>query len=484
MHVLVLGATGYLGSAAVDRLVDAGHRVTAVSRSGGGAGPVPAADRVPTTAAELAGPGAAGRVTALPTDRVTADRVTADAADRAAAVAADPGTAAAADPGTAAAADPGTAVAADPGTADAADRAAAVAADPGTAAAADPGTAAAADRVTAAAADRVTAVATGRAAAAAADRVTAVAADLTDPGAIAALVTEDVDAVLHTAAPLGDADLPLVDALVDALAGSGRPLVWTSGIWVLGRTGDTPADESTPVAPIVITGPRAQVEERVLAAASRNIRTVVLRPGVVHGRGTGIPAMLVSWARELGHGRWVAPADAPATGGVAADGLASAADADGLAAADGLAGAASANGVAGADGAASADGARGVSGGRGTAAGPRWPLVHVDDLADLYLRALTGADAQGLLHAVAEPGVPAAELARAAAVGAGVEPTAVPWPEEKAAVELGAPFAEALALDQVITAERARALGWTPTRPSAVKDLATGSYAATPERTR
>lgn len=245
--------------------------------------------------------------------------------------------------------------------------------------------------------------------------VTPVRADLTDPTAVGALVTADVDAVVHTAAPLGDADLPLVDALTDALAGSGRALLWTSGVWVLGRTDR--GHEDSPVEPVALVAARPAVEERVRAATARGVRSVVVRPGVVHGRGGGIPGMLVAWARDLGHGRWV-----------------------------------------GADPA------------------PRWPLVDVDDLADLYALALEAAPAGVLLHAVAEPGVPASLLAQAAARGAGVDGAAA-WPLDAAGAELGDAFAEALALDQVVHASAARALGWTPTRPSAVDDLATGSYA-------
>jgi hypothetical protein len=59
---------------------------------------------------------------------------------------------------------------------------------------------------------------------------------------------------------------------------------------------------------------------------------------------------------------------------------------------------------------------------------------------------------------------------------AGVDRSARGWPEDQAA-ELGAPFAEALALDQQITAARSLALSWTPTGPTAADDLATGSYA-------
>jgi nucleoside-diphosphate-sugar epimerase len=253
--------------------------------------------------------------------------------------------------------------------------------------------------------------------------VTAVRADLLDPSAVAALVTPGVDAVVHTAAPQGEAELPVIDTLTHALAASDRPLVWTSGVWVLGATGTQPADETTPPAPIAIVGPRPQVETRVLAAADRGVRAVVLRPGVVHGRGAGIPAMLAGWARELGHGRWV-----------------------------------------------------------GSATSPRWPLVHIDDLAELYLLSLTRSTAHGVLHGVAEAGVRTEILALAAARGAGVEQSARGWPEDQAAAELGAPFAEALGLDQHVTAARSLALGWTPTGPTAADDLATGSYATVTTR--
>ena len=304
--------------------------------------------------------------------------------------------------------------------------------------------------------------------------VTPVRGDLLDPTAVAALVTHGaigtdsqgaintgiaggadnlsagvagsagIDAVIHTAAPQGDAELPVIDALTRALAGSGRPLVWTSGVWVLGPTGDQPGDETTPAAPIAIVAARPGIEDRVLAAARQGVRAVVLRPGVVHGRGGGILAMLAGWARELGHGRWVG----------------------------------------------------------GPETSPRWPLVHVDDLADLYVLAATRAEAGTVLHGVAESGVRTATLARAAAHGAGITagtagttiheagsatqegegsgPGAYAWPQEEAAAELGAPFAEALALDQEVTAARSLALGWQPSGPTAAEDLATGSYATVP----
>ncbi|HYR27756.1 MAG TPA: hypothetical protein VEU30_04790 [Thermoanaerobaculia bacterium] len=81
----------------------------------------------------------------------------------------------------------------------------------------------------------------------------------------------------------------------------------------------------------------------------------------------------------------------------------------------------------------------------------RWPLVHRDDAAELY-RIVAERGARGIFHAVTE-------VLRAADVfpGKGV-------PLEEARKALGG-FADALALDQDVTAPRSIALGWQPTRP-------------------
>ena len=79
----------------------------------------------------------------------------------------------------------------------------------------------------------------------------------------------------------------------------------------------------------------------------------------------------------------------------------------------------------------------------------RWPLVHRDDVAELY-RLVVERGARGIFHAVAE-------VRRARDVFPGLSPT----PLNEARKELGS-FADALALDQNVRADRARALGWTP----------------------
>ncbi|HEX6086712.1 MAG TPA: NAD-dependent epimerase/dehydratase family protein [Thermoanaerobaculia bacterium] len=77
----------------------------------------------------------------------------------------------------------------------------------------------------------------------------------------------------------------------------------------------------------------------------------------------------------------------------------------------------------------------------------RWPLVHRDDAAELF-RLVAERGARGIFHAVSE-------VRRARDVFPDVPGT----PLEKAREELGR-FADALALDQNVRADRARALGW------------------------
>ncbi len=239
--------------------------------------------------------------------------------------------------------------------------------------------------------------------------------DLRDPGSLRLAVTDDIDAVVHAATPTGDwdADRTALETLTSVLGE--RTLVYLSGVWVLGAAPEG-VDESAPTHPIEIVSGRDTLEEVVRTAAP--VRGIVVRPGIVHGAGGGIPAMMVGWARDAGTGRHVGDPTV------------------------------------------------------------RWPMVHVDDLADLVVLALERAEAGVVLHGVAEAAVPVKELAVAADVAAGGSGRAETWPEADAAASLGAPFAAALALDQEVTSPASRDLGWRPSRPDAVTDLREGSYAA------
>lgn len=81
----------------------------------------------------------------------------------------------------------------------------------------------------------------------------------------------------------------------------------------------------------------------------------------------------------------------------------------------------------------------------------RWPLVHRDDVAELY-RLVIESGARGVFHAVTE-------VLRAREVFPSITGTTL----EDAREELGG-FADALALDQNVRAKRSRALGWNPRR--------------------
>jgi nucleoside-diphosphate-sugar epimerase len=211
------------------------------------------------------------------------------------------------------------------------------------------------------------------------------------------------DVIVHAAHPI-DADTDV--AAIDQLTGFGAALVYTSGIWWIGATGDRPFEEQPPYG----DSARARVEAAVLAAAP-TIRSVVIRPGIVYGHRRGIPFELVEWAGRFGVGRYVG------------------------------------------------------------SPGTRWPVVHVDDLGDLFVAAIERAEPGAVLHGIGET-VLSSDVAAAADRAAGGPGRAEAWPVEAAAVELGERYAANLALDQVLSSTRTRSLmDWRPHRPGLVDDL-------------
>lgn len=246
----------------------------------------------------------------------------------------------------------------------------------------------------------------------------AVAGDIAAPATLAdAIASDPPEAVVWVAtANRADVDAPAVTAILDGLAGTRAAFVYTSGAWVHGETGDAVIDEDAPLRPIELVEWRVAVEQRVLDSVG--VRGIVIRPGIVYGHGGGIPAMLTSSARNDGAARFV-----------------------------------------------------------GTGQN-RWPVVFIEDLADLYRRAVESAPAKTVLLGVAPSAFTVLEIARAASEGAGANGRTTSWPLDIARQELGA-FADALAIDQArLSGRRAEeTLGWTPRGPSIVDELRTGSYA-------
>ncbi len=222
------------------------------------------------------------------------------------------------------------------------------------------------------------------------------------PAAIAA------DGIVHTAFESSKngskVDRIALDTLLAAAerrAATGEPasLVYTSGIWVLGDT-RTPADESAPVQPVPLVAWRPEHEQLVLNAG-RGVRSVVVRPGIVYGGARGIVGDLLK---------------------------------------DAL------NGLV-----------RVVGEGKN-----HWPCIYDRDLADLYVRVSTMSDASGIYHATDEADESVADIVDAIARHAKMRPDVRHVPIEEARTKMG-PYADAIALDQLVRSPRARGLGWAPT---------------------
>lgn len=247
--------------------------------------------------------------------------------------------------------------------------------------------------------------------------MTPVLGDLKAPASLARNM-DSVDGVINAGTTNnGHTDTDAVTAMLDALKGTNKPFVYTSGVWVLGNTGDQPADESAPLNPIRIVAWRPAAEQRVLDAASQGVRGIVIRPAIVYGRGGGLPAMFVQSANQSGAAQYFGDGE------------------------------------------------------------NRWPLVHVEDLADLYVRAVENAPPRTILHAADGPAVRLKDIAEAASFAADAGGHIVSLPAEQAPAKLG-PLAEAFLLDQEISGEKAKQLlGWNPHAVNILEDLRYGSYA-------
>ncbi|MGE8144320.1 NAD-dependent epimerase/dehydratase family protein [Pseudomonas frederiksbergensis] len=99
------------------------------------------------------------------------------------------------------------------------------------------------------------------------------------------------EGVIHTA----DSDHPgAIDAFIQALKGSGKPLLHTSGSSVIGDDAQGLAvnpcvfDEDTPFVVAESKQPRRDIDLKVLGAAEQNIRSVVICPSTIYGTGSGV----------------------------------------------------------------------------------------------------------------------------------------------------------------------------------------------------
>ena len=215
--------------------------------------------------------------------------------------------------------------------------------------------------------------------------------------AIAASSDTIVHAAIDYQADSAALDTATVKTLLDAALPSPAPktLIYTSGVWVYGNTHGRPVSEEAPLAPAQTVAWRPAVEQIVLNADG--VRGIVIRSGVVYGRGGGLTRL---WFEGASNGGVLQ---------VVGDGH------------------------------------------------NHWAMVHVDDLAQGYLRAAQSDVSGEVFNLVDSSRAMVMEIASAAAQAVGKIRQIEFIPVEEAAQEMGA-MAEALALDQVVDATKARRL--------------------------
>lgn len=225
----------------------------------------------------------------------------------------------------------------------------------------------------------------------------------------------NADVVVHTAATndaeFAKADQAAVETILTTLEGTNKTFVYTSGIWVLGNTGDQPAHEETQPNPLPLVAFRVQVEKDVRAAKDRGIKTIVIRPTVVYGRDGGLIAGFLATAKTDGYARFVG------------------------------------------------DGENNI------------PTVHVEDLANLYVLAVEQAPAGSLFHGTNDKPVKLREIAEFVAQAAGVPGKVQSWPIEEARKVVG-PLVDGFVLNQkVVAPQTQKTLGWTAKAPFIDQDI-------------
>lgn len=211
-------------------------------------------------------------------------------------------------------------------------------------------------------------------------------------------------------------DLLAINALGQALAGSGKPFVSTSGILVMKAgavsTEHDPADAQS------LGGFRVPGEELCLAFANQGVRSSVVRLAPsVHGPGDyGFIPFLIAAARRTGVSAYVG------------------------------------------------DGAN------------RWPAIHRQDAATLFRLALERAPAGSVLHGVGEAAITLETIAHQ--IARSLRISTVSLTLEEAAAHFQHPFlTRAFAADVPASSLHTRKLlGWTPRHATLFEDMEKGDY--------
>ncbi len=251
--------------------------------------------------------------------------------------------------------------------------------------------------------------------------------DLTDPDSLTAPAAQ-ADGVIHLAmrheiafsgdfAAAAASDLAAITKIGAALKHSDKPFVGTSGSMLLAHAAPNRVGTEQDVA----TGdfPRVESENTLIALASDGVRATVIRPAPsVHSDldKHGFVPTLIDLARTNGFAAYVA------------------------------------------------DGAN------------RWPAVNTRDIARLYRLALEHGIAGSRFHGVESEGIPFKQIAQAIGRGLGVPARSISAEQADRYLGFLADFAQ---IDNPTSNDWTRAtLGWQPTAPGLLDDIAAGHYFA------
>jgi nucleoside-diphosphate-sugar epimerase len=209
-----------------------------------------------------------------------------------------------------------------------------------------------------------------------------------------------------------EADLAVVHALGDALAGTGKALVGTSGTLAVAQLG-RPGTEEDPGNP----GGRTDAENAVIGFADRGVRSSVVRiPPITHSAldRHGFARALIAIARNTG-----------------------------------------------------------VAGYAGEGAN-RWPAGHTLDVGHLYRLALEDAPAGTRWHAAGDEGIPMREIAQSIGDHLGLPAASIS--ADRLQEQFGFLAALIGLDNPTSTALTRRILGWKPVHPGLLEDFDDGDY--------
>jgi nucleoside-diphosphate-sugar epimerase len=237
----------------------------------------------------------------------------------------------------------------------------------------------------------------------------------------------DADGVVHLAFKheqmlAGDyatavaADLDVVRAIGDALAGTGKPLVAASGTLMVAQLGRPGTEEDTGA-----PGGRTDNEIAVIALAERGVRASAVRiPPITHSTldRHGFARILIAIAQRTG------------VAGYAAEGA------------------------------------------------NRWPAGHTVDVAHLFRLALEEAPAGTRWHAVGDEGIPMRAIAQSIGGHLGVPTASIP--ADRLQAHFGFMAMVIALDNPTSNAATRQILGWEPVHPGLLADFDHGDYFAAP----